>query len=99
MTSQEEIEDRDPFVRKIRRAQEAFQARWPYVFELDHSAIHEADFEVYWAYYADGVVVLDGLEDWLLENCGAPDHDWEQHRALIGIRDPDAAFWFKMRWM
>lgn len=85
----------------IRLAREALAARGPHVFDMDclSRVGHEAEFETYWDFQARGVSAIDGLSEWLQEHCGERGEGWDLHVTLIGIRDPDAAFWFRVTWV
>jgi hypothetical protein len=38
------------------------------------------------------------MEDWRRAHAEIPGRDRSEYSGLIGISDPDAAFWFRMRW-
>lgn len=77
---------------------EAFSAVWPYPFVLMHSGVFWEHRSVDEPRDTGPFGALDGLEEWLLAECGERGIDWDERGGFIGIKDPDAAFWFRVRW-
>lgn len=82
-----------------------FRAEWPFVFDAMKSGSFATEFEPTPSgemFLKDGVYYvvgsIAGMEAWLDEHCGKEGWAKGPH-FLYGIKDKNAAFHFKCRWM
>jgi len=105
---QELDQEFDACASRLNAALEAkFEAEWPYRFDLQSSGSWpEIEADLRTVLCSPGFqtknfrldAALPELGEWLDEHVGGDGYAMNGFSA-IGIRDPDAAFWFKCRWM
>jgi hypothetical protein len=81
------------------REWEEFSAVWPHAFVMMESGVYWEQRNADDPQDTGTFGALDGLEDWLRAECGERGTDWDEAGGFVGIKDPDAAFWFRVRWL
>jgi hypothetical protein len=81
------------------REWEEFSVLWPHAFVMMESGVYWEQRNADDPQDTGTFGALDGLEEWLLAECGERGTYWEEADGFVGIKDADAAFHFRMRWM